>query len=195
MYGIIYKATNISNDKIYIGKTTRDINKRISEHKSRAKSGLPNKFHSAIREFGINSFKWEVIDNANSETELDEKEMFYISKYDSYSTKGYNDCLGGKGTLGRIHTEEDKIKVVANREKEYRGEGHHMFGKTYDKHHRAKAVIQLSLNGEFIAEYSNIKECAEKTNCNKSHIVACCKSKLKQHKGYKWLYKEDWVGA
>ena len=32
IYGIIYKATNITNDKAYIGQTVKPLNVRISGH-------------------------------------------------------------------------------------------------------------------------------------------------------------------
>lgn len=49
-YGIIYKIANIINGKIYIGKTTRDLNDRFWEHVS-------NKNHKcyidrAIKKYG-----------------------------------------------------------------------------------------------------------------------------------------------
>jgi predicted GIY-YIG superfamily endonuclease len=43
---IIYKITNDINNKVYVGKTTRDLNTRFNEHK-KSKNG---KSKSAIRD-------------------------------------------------------------------------------------------------------------------------------------------------
>ena len=37
MYGIIYKATNLVNGKVYIGQTINTLNKRKMEHYQDAK--------------------------------------------------------------------------------------------------------------------------------------------------------------
>lgn len=39
---IIYKATNKTNGKYYIGKTTRTLEKRKIEHKAKAKKTFRN---------------------------------------------------------------------------------------------------------------------------------------------------------
>ena len=39
-FGIIYKATNIHNNKCYVGQTTNSLNGRIGEHFSKAKKSI-----------------------------------------------------------------------------------------------------------------------------------------------------------
>ncbi len=46
--GIIYRATNINNGKIYIGKTLRPLNIRIQNHMARARSGHTAYFYNAM---------------------------------------------------------------------------------------------------------------------------------------------------
>lgn len=92
----IYKITNIITGECYIGQAA-DIASRWSEH---AKCGLGidtpagNKLYKAIQEYGLQSFSWELLEKCNRE-ELNEKERYYISLYDSVNY-GYNILKGNK---------------------------------------------------------------------------------------------------
>ena len=99
--GIIYKATNIVNGKVYIGQTTKNFKKYIQGHLI---SALKNKdknrkyFYNAIRKYGIDTFYFEIIDEAYSKTELNDKEKEWIWLYYSNNYKfGYNMTKGGEG--------------------------------------------------------------------------------------------------
>lgn len=96
---LVYKLTNTTNGKVYIGITSRDEPARWSEHKVRAKQGLRNsRLYDAIRKYGPDAFKREVIASASTEDELRELERRYIQEFDTYN-KGYNSNLGGHGFL------------------------------------------------------------------------------------------------
>ena len=92
----IYKITNIITGECYIGQAA-DIASRWSEH---AKCGLGidtpagNKLYKAMQEYGLQSFSWELLEKCNRE-ELNEKERYYISLYDSVNY-GYNILKGNK---------------------------------------------------------------------------------------------------
>jgi len=77
-YGIIYCATNIINNKKYIGQTIRSLDKRIKEHIGHANKDNKYAFHLAINKYGIDKFEWEEIDVADNQEELDEKELYWI---------------------------------------------------------------------------------------------------------------------
>ena len=95
---IVYKATNMQNGKAYIGITSHSLEIRKSIHKSQALSGFSNSpFHQAIREYGFNSFNWEIIDNTNIGEELAEKERYWIEYYKTDDPAyGYNVQKGGQ---------------------------------------------------------------------------------------------------
>lgn len=57
--------------------------------------------------------------------------------------------------------------------------------------HKKKKVIQLSLNGEFIKVWESTNE-PSKEGFDHRHVIACCKGKSKTHKGYKWMYYENY---
>jgi len=85
----IYKIENIINGKIYIGQST-NIPTRWARHKKEA-SNIHLK--NSIEKHGIENFNFTILEECPYER-LDEREIFYISKYDSYN-KGYNKTTGG----------------------------------------------------------------------------------------------------
>ena len=94
---IIYKATNIINNKVYIGQTIHPLSVRKSQHERSHEYGYKTAFSNAIRKYGKENFKWEVIYEADSIEELNEKESYYIEYYKSLVTEnGYN-LKGGGG--------------------------------------------------------------------------------------------------
>lgn len=114
---IIYKATNLINNKIYIGQTIRTLNARKSDHFYRAfKANSEQVFHKALRKYGKENFKWEIIDTADAIEALDEKEIYWIWFYNSYvnanDSNGYNMTLGGEATFGYKRPEESTKKIT-----------------------------------------------------------------------------------
>lgn len=101
--GVIYKITNTQNSKIYIGKTTSTIQKRFYAHVYDSLKNVDNHshLHNAIRKDGKENFTIEIIDQANSIEELNEKEIYWISKFNSQDPDiGYNIAKGGEGGPG-----------------------------------------------------------------------------------------------
>ena len=54
---------------------------------------------------------------------------------------------------------------------------------------RAKAVLQYSLDDNFIAEYDSAKQAMDLTGTNRNGICKCCNSDAKQAGGFRWKYK------
>lgn len=97
---VIYKAT-LPNNKSYIGCTTLKLSDRIKGHKSNAKNTSTNMlFHKAIRKYGFNSVKWEVLFETNDAKILYKKEQEFIQTFNSLTPNGYNLTLGGEGWVG-----------------------------------------------------------------------------------------------
>ena len=92
----IYKITNLINGKVYIG-CSKDIEHRWIAHKSESilehNPQYNYSIHKAFRKYGIDNFSFEIIELV-PESELFEKEKYWIAFYDSYN-KGYNETLGG----------------------------------------------------------------------------------------------------
>jgi group I intron endonuclease len=86
----IYKITNINNNKVYIGKS-KDIDKRISQHKSDLTFNNHDNYKLQIdyNKYGKDSFKYETLEEVQNYNKLSERERYYINLYDSINT-GYN---------------------------------------------------------------------------------------------------------
>lgn len=54
-----------------------------------------------------------------------------------------------------------------------------------------KSVIQMSLDGNFIAEYKTVREASRAVKVTDPAIHAVCLGKRKTSKGFKWKYKND----
>ena len=55
----------------------------------------------------------------------------------------------------------------------------------------SKKVLQLSFSGELIREWPSAMEC-ERNGFNHSAVVDCCNGKRKSHKGFRFMYAEDY---
>lgn len=103
MVVIIYKITNIINNKVYIGKTEKEtVNRRWITHRHKLKKGIHdnNHFQASYNKYGKDSFQFEVIEKDIS-IDINKKEMYYIELYNSNNRKfGYNKSSGGEGVSG-----------------------------------------------------------------------------------------------
>jgi len=120
----VYKITNKTNEKIYIGITNQGYKTRWYKHCSESASGSNTHFHNAIRKYGKENFLLEVVEEipiteTGEETDFDflkEREKYWIKYFNSYDRNiGYNLTLGGDGTFGRWLTESTKDKIRKSR--------------------------------------------------------------------------------
>jgi len=116
-YGIIYMIRNKVNDKKYIGQTIQKLKERSIWTKASVSGHYQNNPHliSSINKYGFENFERMWIDVAHNQKELNEKEDFYIRKYNTIIDKnGYNMKYGGaKGK----HSKELKQKISRSNKK------------------------------------------------------------------------------
>ena len=106
-HGVIYKATNRVNGKVYIGQTIQGLRARQLRHMQDAKNNKDTVFCRALRKYGEESFDWEIIDYGYSPDDLDAKEVYWIFHHNSYvneeNSNGYNMKYGGRGLSGELN--------------------------------------------------------------------------------------------
>jgi hypothetical protein len=91
--GYIYKITNKTNKKCYIGQTRqKDVTTRWREHRKK-KNGCPL-VKKAIKKYGIDNFSFSIVIICFDE-DLDKFEIEYIKKFNSVVPNGYNISDGG----------------------------------------------------------------------------------------------------
>jgi len=141
---LIYKVTNLTSGKVYIGLTSKTVQERWEGHLQDVREGSYYKLHNAVRSYGEKNFKVEVIEDGITDKKvLCEREIFYIAKYRSAEDEfGYNMTFGGDGGrqideviekirmfrlsyYAALPPEERKLATVASRKRiqELRAEG------------------------------------------------------------------------
>jgi group I intron endonuclease len=187
-YGIIYRAVNKINGKIYIGQTINTLKQRVYQHKSEAKLRNSNiKFLNAILKYGIDGFVWEIIEYANTIEQLDKLEKYYINKYntveDGYNSKsgghGIHNC-GGKsnGMFGKKHTEDTKRLIGSANG----GTNSYWFGKRHSE--QTKKKMSLSQTGSKNHMYGRLG----KDNPSYGKVLSkTTKEKIGKSVSFSWL--------
>lgn len=181
--GIIYKATSPSG-KIYIGQTVQKLNIRISAHISIAYNKNSSKYnyilYRAIRKYGKNNFKWEIIYKNIPYNKLSDLEIKTIKKYNSYKN-GYNQTLGGEGTIGFKHSNKTKKKLskyrkgrpahpnVSKANKSRGGEKHYCAKLNWKKVSKIRQLHKDGYSNAYLAnKYSVSKGAISKVVTNRS---------------------------
>lgn len=161
----IYKIKNKINNKIYIGQSTKPIN----ESKDYLGSGIL--IQKAIKKYGIINFEKTILCECKTRKDLNEKEIYYISKFKS-NIDGYNISQGGNGgNLGDVVNSKisntvknlwktgyyDNIdwslrpphpqtkETIEKIKKSQSGENGYWYGKTLSKEHKEKIRINTKL--------------------------------------------------
>lgn len=162
MYGYVYVTTNLVNGKQYIG-----------QHKGKFTSkylGSGKYITNAIRKYGFNNFKVELLECANSKDELNVLERYYIALAGANKDRSrfYNITRGGEGVClpGELNPMFGKHYAPWNTGKKLperysrKGERANMFGKHHSEHSRK--LISLAQIGKTMSPESRAKMSASK---------------------------------
>ncbi len=145
---IVYKITNKENNKAYIGQTIRKFYVRWNRHTGDAQNGSNYKFHRAIRKYGKNCFKWDILRICDCVEELNDWEQYYIIYYDSMNS-GYNGTSGGLNCGVSDETRQTLSKIMKEKwqDPDFRKSRPDMSGKNnpnYGKKHSKRRKIAKS---------------------------------------------------
>jgi group I intron endonuclease len=134
---VIYKVTNLMNNKIYIGQDSKNNLNYLGSGKI---------IKRAIIKYGKDNFTKEILEYCDNKQILDLRERYWIAKYNSKNKNiGYNITNGGEGCLGLKHTEETKkhLKLINS------GDKNPMFGKTLSNEILLKRSLKVKKEGTF----------------------------------------------
>ena len=208
----IYKIINTENDKVYIGQTIRSLSARFAQHllDSAKYTGSSIKLYNAIKKMGSDKFSIEPVEECHAEN-LDEREIFWIEKYDSFRN-GYNTTKGGSGKCviddleiidlwdkGEIVTEISRhtghacVTVISTLLRN--GITHNQMVRRRVKHQKEKVkvhVYQYTLDGDFVAEHESVWDAEMATGINAECIFGVLQNKHYSAGNYQWRrYKAD----
>lgn len=165
---------NNINDKSYVGQSI-NIENRWTHHKSELNNNkhINDYLQNAWNKYGEDNFSFIVIEECK-ESELNEKEIYYINKYNSMNN-GYNLCEGGNGIRGYRHTKEEieKMRMIQN----------------------PKTVLQIDSQLNIVNKWHGTSHISKELGYSKRNIDLCCKMEYghKTAYGYYWFYEEDYI--
>lgn len=114
---IIYLITNKVNKKKYVGQHCGTSDSRWKQHLAAAlKIEDPKPLYAAMRKYGVENFSYKVLEILPPHADeklLDDREIFFIQKYNTFikNGKGYNLTYGGDGVIGAFCSSERAKKL------------------------------------------------------------------------------------
>ena len=162
---------------LYIGITTRTVQKRWLQHKACANRGLKYPLYYAIKEYGPDAFTVETVYEGKNLADIQRMEVELIAKYNAYIRNGggYNLTYGGESAgkmpreavekariarIGQKRTDEQKLSISMGR-----------FGKgllnDFARKHPKEMVLKAM---ELLKQGIKQKEIAAVTGLTQSYI-------------------------
>lgn len=141
MYGYIYVTTNLINKHMYIGQHKYNINKIDESY-----LGSGTLFLKALKKYGKENFKVEMLGIAHTKKELNQLEKYFIATFIDKYGKGmlYNMAEGGQGGNNSPMTPERKANISKARK-----------GQKLDP--KRAQMLQNMRTGRIVSEESKLK--------------------------------------
>ena len=180
----IYKITNKINGKVYIGQTIRPVEYRFNRHINDAMHNILNThFARAIIKYGPDQWQFEVIDNAETQEELNQKEQYWIRYYNSVE-EGYNETdaitkCGGNTYQSKTEQEMEEIKEKIRQT------------KLGAKNPMARRIKRINIITNEIDIFDTIISCAQACGINngKTSITTRLNGQVKSPYKNTWLFE------
>lgn len=162
----IYIATNLVNNKVYVGQTRRSLEQRWKGHLKHVRHGRTTHLANSIRKHGADVFHLQEVAFADTKDKIDNLEKLWITILCAADPQlGYNGTFGGDGGwsnestkmkqrlahLGKKHSEETRLKmssihkILANSKegRERRSRSNAERYKSEDAHRKMSEAITL----------------------------------------------------
>lgn len=150
----IYKITNIQNNKVYIGQTIRPVEQRFKRHITDAMNNiLDTHFARAIRQYGPTNFSYLIIDTAQTQEELNQKEQYWIKYYNSVK-EGYNETDAIEKCGGNTYQSKTKEEMEVIKEKIRQT-------KIGSKNPMARKIKRINIETNEVEIFDTIISCAK----------------------------------
>lgn len=168
---VIYKTTNLTNKKIYIGQDSKNDPNYL---------GSGSLIKKAIKKYGRENFIKEIVSFCDTKENLDSLERFYIKVFNSKEPNGYNLADGGNGSLGWKATKETRKRMsesmrgnrnpMRNSEslEKVKGKNNHFYGKHHTEESRNKISRGLRKHPTILC-----KQCGRETRNPKYCSLKC----------------------
>lgn len=167
----IYITTNLLDNKKYIGQHTG--------YEDDDYLGSGTRLINAVKKYGRDNFKRDILCFCDSQEELDEKEIYWIKYFNAVKNDNfYNIAEGGKGTSKCAGLTEEEEKARREKiSKAMSGKGNPMYGVhlcgeqagMYGKHHSAESKEKMrkaKLGGTLSEEHKKKISLGNPNVCN-----------------------------
>ena len=135
---IIYIAENKLNGKKYIGQTTKSLNIRMNRHIYLSKYNPKTFFQKALKKYGEKNFSFKILEECSSISELNDREQYWIKKYNTLAPNGYNLNTGVKNHTVSEQTKRNISKTLKEYYKEHQS-------KSIGYHHTKEAKEKIKI--------------------------------------------------
>lgn len=212
----IYRICQNIDNRIYVG-SAQNFWKRFNSHSNELKAGMHRNYYlQNFYNYHLQAiYTFEIIELVDLEN-LVKREQFWLNETKCYKHDlGFNICPVAYSCLGRITTKETKEKIS--------GKNHHRFGKPLPSEIKEKIskanignkswsfrknpsliglkigplknsipIVCIDIN-EIVSNFNSITEAAKALTLDKTVIAKVCKGIYKQYKGYKFIYKSEYL--
>lgn len=141
----IYRFTNSKTNESYIGKWQGNLSRFYRRYNEPNQFDTNSKFVNAIRKYGLNWFKFEILkDNIQDKEELKNLEKYFIALYNTFNGFGYNMTEGGDGGCGNFGKNKGmkygpKSYITKQKMSNWQQNGNaYWCGKTQSEEHKKK---------------------------------------------------------
>jgi group I intron endonuclease len=172
--GVVYKITNLINGKVYVGQT---IQTPIIRYRRHCQPSCKTAIGNAIKLYGKENFKFEVLASAFDYTSLNDLEKMLIIANNSLAPNGYNI------DFGYVTSPKSKESIEKGAIKKR--------GMAYKN--RRRGIIATNIHTNEVIEVEVVKDFLKfgfsKANLSNIRIVLAGKTTRTKVKGFIFKYK------